>query len=178
MPRKDGTETKCRLGNGPAVQQRRICCICCVPSASAIASLWTTTFELGLLSACTRMLNNISSSRLKFEEPICLSFFLSLFPSRHAFQFSPHNFATPQFTQRPDASILTDVSAGPITLPSFPVMPVSHVLTIHLLIKSPSTLTLLLLYRHVYQRRHAPNVRGLSGWHECAMANLHSSVMV
>jgi hypothetical protein len=58
------------------------------------------------------------------------------------------NLTTPQFTQHPGPSILTHASADPITLHSFPITHVSHVLTIHTPIKRPSTPTIFLLYHH------------------------------
>lgn len=54
-----------------------------------------------------------------------------------------HNLITPQPTQPLGFPILPTASADPITYLSFPITHASHVLTIHITIKPPSTLTML-----------------------------------
>jgi hypothetical protein len=70
-------------------------------------------------------------------------------PYCHTFHFYFLNLITPQFTQRPDPSILTAASADPITHPSYLITHVFRMLELHPLIKPPSMLTIFSPYRRV-----------------------------
>lgn len=148
MSRVYGTRKGCRLGNGaghakPSPLLHSGASVCQLPfiqnpfqespsSASVVHQDTKTKEKSGSIT-----IKNIQEfSRFHRHLFISSSLYVDLY-------LIDHNLITPQPTQPLGFPILPTASADPITYLSFPITHASHVLTIHITIKPPSTLTML-----------------------------------